>query len=282
MSGLDEAVIARCREAIGRRRELTQRLDASSLLRFAAATGWDGDGRPAPLVHWAFFHEVSADADLGPDGHPRPGDFLPFAQELPRRMFASADIRFERPLVFDAPAEMVLEVVDVRHKQGRGGDLLFVEVARTVAQPGVQSGAPCVRETQTLVYRPALVAAPSPLPTPAPDAFAAPEGGELWRPGPANLFRFSAATFNGHRIHYDRPYAVEVEGYPDLVVHGPFLAARLAALAARRGPLASFEFRAAAPCFVDQPIRLAEVAPGELQAIRCDGVFCVSARATYR
>ncbi len=277
MTGLDEAVIARCREAIGRRRELTQRLDASSLLRFAAATGWDGDNRPPPLAHWAFFHEVAADADLGADGHPRPGGFLPFAPELPRRMFASAVIRFERPLVFDAPAEMALEVADVRHKQGRGGDLLFVDVARTIAQ----SGAPCVRETQTLVYRPAVAATPSPLPAPAPDAFVAPEGGELWRPGPANLFRFSAATFNGHRIHYDRLYAVEVEGYPGLVVHGPFLAARLAALAARRAPLASFEFRAAAPCFVDQPIRLAEVAPGELQAIRCDGVLCVTAKATY-
>ena len=277
MTGLDEAVIARCREAIGRRRDLTQRLDASSLLRFAAATGWDGDNRRPPLAHWAFFHEVAADADLGADGHPRPGGFLPFAPELPRRMFASAVIRFERPLVFDAPAEMALEVADVRHKQGRGGDLLFVDVARTIAQ----SGAPCVRETQTLVYRPAMAATPSPLPAPAPDAFVVPEGGELWRPGLANLFRFSAATFNGHRIHYDRPYAVEVEGYPGLVVHGPFLATRLAALAARRAPLASFEFRAAAPCFVDQPIRLAEVAPGELQAIRCDGVLCVTAEATY-
>ena len=277
MSGIDEAVIARCRGAIGRRRDLTQRLDASSLLRFAVATGWDGDSQPPPLVHWAFFHEVAHDSDLGADGHPRPGGFLPFAPELPRRMFASAVLRFERPLVLDAPAEMALEVTDVRHKQGREGDLLFVEVSRTI----VQSGAPCVRETQTLVYRPALAAAPSPLPAPAPDAFATPEVGELWRPGRVNLFRFSAATFNGHRIHYDRRYAVEVEGYPDLVVHGPFLAARLAALAARPGPLASFEFRAGAPCFVDQPIRLAQVAPGELQAIRCDGVVCVTARATY-
>lgn len=279
MSGSAEIVNAEFRSAIGRRRVLRQRLDTSSVVRFAAAAGAGADIDRAlpPLAHWAFFHDIAPDARLGADGHPRPGDFLPSAPGFPRRMFAAAAIRFAAPLLLDQDAEMAMEIVDVRHRQGRGGELLFVDVDRTIAQ----SGTPRIRETQTLVYRPAGSSSGAALPDMAADAAVTPEGGELWRPGAVNLFRFSAATFNGHRIHYDRRYAVEVEGHPDLVVHGPFLATKLAALAARRGPLAAFEFRAAAPAFVDQPIRLVEPAPGELQAIRCDGITCVFAKASY-
>lgn len=280
MSGADDMPFAAFRSAIGRRRVLRQRLDRSSLVRFATAAGASADigGSPPPLAHWAFFHDVAPDAQLGGDGHAIPGDFLPAAPDFPRRMFASAAMRFVDPLDLDQEAEMTLEIADVRHRRGRGGDLLFVDVDRTI----VQAGAPRVRETQTLVYRPPVPSSGATLPVAAADAEVALVGGELWRPGEVNLFRFSAATFNSHRIHYDRRYAVEVEGHPDLVVHGPFLATRLAALAARRGPLAAFEFRAAAPAFVDQPIRLAELAPGELQAIRCDGVKSVFAKASYQ
>ena len=276
MTILDDIKVAELEAAIGRRRVLRQRLDEASLIRFAAAVGANPLARP-PLAHWAFFHDIAPDGKLGPDGHPKPGDFLPVAPGMPRRMFASTIIRFGGPLLLDEDAEMTLEIADVRHKRGRGGDLLFVDVERLIEQGGRLR----VQETQTLVYRAPASAAPV-LPTVADDAAQAPEGGQLWQPSPTNLFRFSAATFNGHRIHYDRPYATEVEGYPDLIVHGPFLAAKLAALAERRGPLVTFQFRALAPVFVDQPIRLAEVTPGETQAIRCDGTVAVTAKATYQ
>ena len=271
-------MVAGCRSAIGRQRTLSGRLDVSSLLRFAAAVGVQHDeSAQLPVAHWAFFHEVEADAELGADGHSRPGSFLPFAAELPRRMFASTSIRFNHPLQSDEPANVTLTIADVHLKHGRDGDLLFVDVVRRVTQFGVL----CVDETQKIVYRPRSTSAKIALPSVATDAFVKPVVGELWCPNRASLFRFSAATFNGHRIHYDYPYALGVEGYPDLVVHGPFIAAKLSVLAARLGPLAAFAFRALAPCFVDQPIRLVEMKVGELQAIRCDGTVAISAEAIY-
>ena len=106
--------------------------------------------------------------------------------------------------------------------------------------------------------------------------------GEIWEPTSTHLFRFSAVTFNGHRIHYDQPYATGVEGYPALVVHGPFIAAKLAGLAERRGPLAGFSFRAQAPIFLGQPIRLRDDGAGEVSAIRCDGAVSTLAKVSYR
>jgi 3-methylfumaryl-CoA hydratase len=131
-----------------------------------------------------------------------------------------------------------------------------------------------VSEIQTFVYR--EDGAPTLAPLPEPDA----EIGEVWRPDEVNLFRFSAATFNSHRIHYDAPYAAEVEGYPGLVVHGPFTAAKLAAYAGRRGNLASFAFRAQSPLFVRQPVRL-QADDDEVRAIRCDGAVAMSAKVTF-
>lgn len=257
-------------DAIGRPRVVTQRLDRANLARFSAALGHEPDVVPA-LAHWAFFHDVVPHAVLGADGHPATGGFVPRAVGLPRRMFAASVVRFAEPLAFDEEATMTLAVADVRAKRGGSGELLFVEVDRRIEQRGRAR----VAETQTLVYRGAAAVAAPPLP------IVDLASSEAWRPGEVDLFRFSAATFNAHRIHYDRRYAVEEEGYPDLVVHGPFIAARLAALAARRGALASFEFRAAASCFVGQPIRLAEREAGALDAIRCDGITAMTAKASY-
>lgn len=265
--------LAALQAAIGRRKDGRERLDETSLARFALALGAAPDAPPPVMAHWAFFHDMAPDHDLGDDGHPRRGDFLPALPELPRRMYASGRITFAKPLRLGAAAAMTSAISDARRKQGGTGDLVFVDVTRTI----LQDDEPIIVERQTLVFMP-----PASADTALPVAAGPLTGTESWTPRSVNLFRFSAATFNNHRIHYDRDYASAVERYPALVVHGPFVAARLAELAVRRGALASFEFRASAPNFVDQPIRLDEVAPGELVAIRCDGVISMQAKVTYR
>ena len=263
------------RAHVGRREVRRQRLDVESLRRFAAAQGADLDVErdPPPLAHWAWFLEAVGPDGLGADGHPRRGGLLPPVR-LPRRMFASAAMTFDSPLSLDTPAELTLTVADVRHRSGKTGDLVFVEVDRSLTQDGV----PRLSERQTIVYRglgePVAPVEPTDLP-PHRNA-------EVWDPGPVDLFRFSAVTFNSHRIHYDLPYAMGEEGYPGLVVHGPFTAARLFALArARMGrPLTAFSFRAVAPLFAGQPVYLAPGAEGgDVQALRCDGAVAMTARA---
>lgn len=259
--------------AIGRTLVRSQVLETESLRRFAVASGADPDVARIlpPLSHWAWFLETPPDDGIGPDGHPKRGAFLP-AITLPRRMFAASAIRFEAPLLLGAEAALESRIADVRHRQGAGGDLVFVDVDRRLSQDGVDR----VSERQTLVYREAADAGA--MPVPAADA----ADSEVWRPDEVSLFRFSAATFNGHRIHYDRPYAMEVEGYPALVVQGPFTVARLAALAARDGALASLEFRLLAPLYVGQPVRLLRGETDEYSALRCDGVVAASLKVSRR
>ena len=279
MSAIPDADVAEWRSAVGRTVTRREQLSTEALRRFALAIDADPEvERTQPvLAHWACFLDAAPDAALGEDGHPRRGGFLPHIA-LPRRMFAGADIALHAPLQLEAPAEMTLRIAEVAHKRGRSGDLVFVEVERTLAQ----AGAVKVQERQSLVYR-TPDAIPTRLPVPAPERVdGEPIEGELWAPTAANLFRFSAATFNGHRIHYDQPYATRVEGYPALVVHGPFAAARLAQFAGRKRPLARFAFRASAPLFAGQPVRLRHGGEGEVQAVRCDGVVSVSARITCR
>lgn len=273
MQPIDEATIATWRGAVGRRMAQRQWLCAGDLDRFALAVGMEPDDARIPLSHWAYFLPMPQDRQIGEDGHPRRGDFLP-AITLPRRMFAAADMTFEAPLMLDDEAVLESEVADLRHKQGRSGDLVFVEVARTLTQAGVVR----VRERQTYVYRDQG----APVPMPMPVAAASLPAGERWQPDEVNLFRFSAVTFNGHRIHYDHPYATGIEGYPALVIHGPLTAAKLAQLAARDGELASFSFRAEAPLFLGQPVVLERVGEGVVRAVRCDGAVAMTAQARYR
>ena len=264
------------RQSIGRRAERRAILDSESLYRFQMAIGGERKSQSPVLSHWAFFHDVVPDEELGTDGHPRRGGFLPALPELPRRMFAAGRILFEQPLVMDELAELTLTISDVRQKIGSAGDLVFIDVARNIVQRNISR----VTEHQTIVFMPEPRNA-SILPIASGEVTALP-GAEIWTPRSVNLFRFSAATFNVHRIHYDCDYALGVECYPALVVQGPFIASRLAELAGQSGTLASFEFRATAPAFVDQPIRLVERERGVLCAIRCDEVVSMNAKATYQ
>ncbi|MGU7784370.1 acyl-CoA dehydrogenase [Burkholderia sp. PU8-34] len=210
-----------------------------------------GDALP-PLWHWLYFWSVARQSELGADGHPRTGGFLPDLG-LPRRMAAGGRLRFAAPLAIGAPATRMSRILSVERKAGRSGRLAFVTVQHCVESDGVL----CIEEEQDIVYRePAEPGAPLPQPVPAPD-------GAQWvreiEPSETLLYRYSALTFNGHRIHYDRRYAQEVEAYPDLVVHGPLIATLLLDLVARSLPGAvvrDYTYKAVRPTFLGHPFTL--------------------------
>jgi len=198
-----------------------------------------------PLWHWLYFLPLSPLSETGPDGHPQRGGFLP-PVPLPRRMFAGGRFEFHHPLRIDESMTRTSRITDVTGKQGRSGTLVFVTVRHEIANAqGV-----ALSEEHDIVYRESERAdAPAPKPTPAP-------GGETFKreiaPNPVLLFRYSALTFNSHRIHYDRPYVTGVEGYPGLIVHGPLIATLLVDLLRRNLPqagVARFSFRAVRPIF---------------------------------
>jgi 3-methylfumaryl-CoA hydratase len=267
--------IAHWRTWIGKSESRAELLDRNALIRFAAAIGepMNVDQVKPSLAHWAFFLPVVAADQIGPDGHPRRGGFLP-PVSLPRRMFAASDMTFGAPLLIDREATRVSTIRDLVHKSGRSGELVLLTVEHSIVQAGVER----VRETQTIVYRDAGAPTPAIVPT----AFETTPEDQCWHPGPVDLFRFSAVTFNSHRIHYDLPYARDEEGYPGLVIHGPFTAARLFGHA-RHGGLtpARFAFRAVAPLFCGQGVTLRQDEPGRIRAIRCDGTDAMLAEATY-
>lgn len=273
MSSCSEADIAYWRTWIGREEKRVEVLDTEAARRFAAAIGEDLQVEAAApsLMHWAFFLPVTAGGGIGPDGHPKRGGFAP-PISLARRMFAAAEIQFLRPLALQREAHFTARIADVKHRAGKSGDLVLVEVDRRI----VQAGAECVRERQTIVYREA--GAPEAAIEARAYSLSAEE--ESWQPGTVDLFRFSAATFNSHRIHYDLIYAQQEENYPGLVVQGPFIAAKLFGYARRRAGrgLTRFSFRAQAPVYCGAPLRLT---PGEgaqsVAALRADGVMAMSA-----
>ncbi|NVP55408.1 FAS1-like dehydratase domain-containing protein [Mycoplana rhizolycopersici] len=250
------------RDAIGRTDSRRAVIAADRVAALAAALDLDGvPGGGAvlpPAWHWMFFNPVARRRELGPDGHPRRGTFLPDLG-LPRRMWAGGRLTYHAPLPVGAEARRESEILDVVSKTGRSGRLGFVTVRHRIS-----SGATlCIEEEQDLVFREGAVpGAPGAAPVSAPgDA----RWSEPFTPDPVLLFRYSALTENGHRIHYDQSYARAVEGYRDLVVHGPLIATLLLGLAARCRPgalLRSFSFRATAPLFVDRPFHL-EAAPSE-------------------
>ncbi|BCH29797.1 acyl-CoA dehydrogenase [Mesorhizobium sp. L-8-10] len=280
MSSIEPNDVAAWRDAIGRVRTETQYLDAATLQRFLLVLG-ESSGRELEAVpemaHWAYFLPMTSNSEIGPDGHAQRGNFMP-PITLRRRMFAGGTTRFIRSLLVSREATCSTRIADVTHKAGRSGDLVFVELERTLTQ----AGETCVIETQTIVFSNPVATVSRVEPT-DPAALEYP----VWTPGPVDLFRFSAVTFNAHRIHYDEPYACREEGYPGLVVHGPLTASMLCRLAARAlgdGRMTSFSFRAAAPLFAGQPVRLRTVVEGgtvEATARRQDGVIAVTGSATF-
>jgi len=209
-------------------------------------------GTPLPaLWHWLYFLPLHRQSEIGPDGHPRRGDFLP-PVPLPRRMWAGSQFEFRAPLRVGDAITRISTIDDVTAKHGRSGSLVFVRVRHEVRREGLAE--PALVEFHDIVYREAPKAGDA-----APPSSAAPLGAtweRQWIPDDVLLFRYSALTFNGHRIHYDRRYATEVEGYPGLVVHGPLIATLLLDLVRRERPEARierFEFRAKRPIFDVHP-----------------------------
>jgi len=239
---------------IGRTETRTDRLAATPVQALAATLDRDdpapqpGDPIP-PCWHWLYFLPLHRQSELGADGHARRGGFLP-PVPLPRRMWAGSRIEFRRPLSIGSAVTRTSRIADVSLKEGKTGPLVFVRVRHEI---GDDAGLAIVDE-HDIVYR------DNPKPgDPVPASQAAPAGADWERrivPDDVLLFRYSALTFNGHRIHYDRRYATEVEGYPGLVVHGPLLATLLLDLLRRHLPdetVARFAFRAMKPTFDTAP-----------------------------
>ena len=202
-------------------------------------------GSPVPNGwHWIFFLEAKPASELGSDGHPKRGGFLP-PMPLPRRMWAGGRLEFIQPLKIGDPITRESEILSVEPKSGRSGTLVFVTVRHTIKAAGTIA----IIEEQDIVYREAAQKGePLPPGKPAP-------GNAAWSrrvmPDSTLLFRYSALTFNGHRIHYDKDYATNEEHYPGLVVHGPMQATLLLDLCRQnaRRTLKQFEYRAQHPLF---------------------------------
>ena len=240
---------------IGNTESHTDIVTASLVERYKAVIGQVApkDGVPYGL-HWCTCLPTANMDALGEDGHPKTGNFLP-PSPLPRRMWAARDVIFLRPISVGSKIDRHSTIANVTEKSGRSGKLLFVEVEHLTQANGVDA----VQEKQTIVYR-----EPSSQKGVLPQAIDVDlsdwENVETLTPNTALLFRFSALTFNTHRIHYDEAYAREVEGYPALVVHGPLMASLLLRFATQLSDgqsLKKFSFRGRSPAFCGQDIHLA-------------------------
>lgn len=243
------------------RQEIREDVISLTTARAMAATlDWQnepnmGDELPAPW-HWLYFLAAERQSRIGRDGHPMRGGFLP-PVSLPRRMWASGNVMFEASLRIGDAVKKISTVQSVTHKTGGSGNLVFVVVGHDV----YASDRLAIREEQNIVYR----EDPDPS-TPAPRPISPPASAQFSReifPDPVLLFRFSALTFNSHRIHYDRDYAISEEGYAGLVVHGPLSATLLldlvrseARAAGVAGDIQSYDYRALRPLIAGYPFQV--------------------------
>ena len=239
----------------------------------------EGDPLPPPW-HWQYFLTMEPLADAGPDGHPKRGEFLP-PVPLPRRMWAGSRMEFFRPLRIGDTIRRESRIAAVNVKEGRSGTLVFVTVRHEITC----ADAPLLTDEHDIVYRDFDKGGVSSSPKMAPHD-------HRWLreivPTPVLLFRYSALTFNSHRIHYDYPYVTGVEGYPGLIVHGPLLATLLLDLLSREMPSARvtrFQFRAVSPLFDNAPFAVCGRPDGDgreiaLWAKGADGRLAMDATAT--
>lgn len=271
---------------IGRTETASEMITTTSVHRMSRTLDRDdpmpapGDSLP-PCWHWMYFAPAVPPAELGADGHPSKGGFLP-PIPYPRRMWAGSRIRFLKPLRVGETATRQSEIADVTFKEGRTGKLGFVTVKHTY------SGAdgPAITEEQDIVYRePPAGANTAPPPQDVPGA---PTFEREIDADPVMLFRYSALTFNGHRIHYDHPYVTQVEGYPGLIVHGPLIATLLVDLVRRTVPaadVATFSFRGLRPTFDTSRFKVQGFRDGDactVWSLDNDGHLAMSARVGLR
>lgn len=287
-ASLDAEAVARLQQWQGRSETLADQVTSAPVRALAATLDRD---EPEPVAgvrlpelwHWLYFLPHHRQSEIGPDGHARRGGFLP-PVPLPRRMWAGGRLSWEadNPLVVGDAIERTSTIASVSHKKGRSGELVFVLVRHEIRN----ARGLALTEEHDIVYRAAPApgeAAPTPTPTPKDAAFSR----EI-RPDDVLLFRYSALTFNGHRIHYDRRYVTEVEGYPGLIVHGPLIATLLVDLLRREKPqarLSKFEFRAVRPIFDIASFRVhgrpeADGKTFRLWAEDADGWLAMQASAT--
>ncbi len=275
------------RDWIGRTEQRTDDITAMPVAALSATLDRD-DAEPVPgsdlphLWHWMYFAPLAQQREIGPDGHPERGGFLP-PVPLPRRMWAGSRLNFHHPLQVGDEVTRSARIADVSIKSGRSGTLVFVTVRHEIHN----ARGLAISEEQDIVYRDAPTpgaAAPAPQAAPTGEAFS-----RLITPDPVLLFRYSALTFNGHRIHYDRPYAANVEGYPGLVVHGPLIATLLMDLLRRQMPgarVARFSFKAMRPAFDIHAFRVCGLpdshgqGQGQVQLWTRDHEGCVTMQAT--
>jgi 3-methylfumaryl-CoA hydratase len=237
------------------------------------------------LWHWLYFLPKHRQSEIGPDGHAKRGGFLP-PVPLPRRMWAGSQFEFRAPIRVGDAITRTSTIDDVTSKEGRTGKLVFVKVRHEVRCNDARE--PALVEFHDIVYREAQK--PEDVPPPPQHA---PENA-VWQreivPDDVLLFRYSALTFNGHRIHYDRRYVTEVEGYPGLIVHGPLIATLLLDLLRREQPnadVATFQFRAVRPIFDVNPFRVCGVPRADGKTVRLwaadhEGWLAMDATATLR
>ena len=247
---------------IGREQRATDRLDEGLARRWLATFDLGQNQAVLPQgIHFALCTPDAPTTALGEDGHPARDtsaqSFLP-PFPMPRRMWASSAIRFIAPIARGAVIERISRVASINEKEGGSGKLAFVDVEHETHANGTLS----VRETQTLVYREAAALDASLSPPELGEGDFDPSEWDAHRaamPDPRLLFRYSALTFNTHRIHYDAPYAKEVERYRGLVVHGPLTASLLLQLAAQElgeNRLRHFEFRGVSPAIAGEALHL--------------------------
>ncbi|MEM9470907.1 MAG: MaoC family dehydratase N-terminal domain-containing protein [Pseudomonadota bacterium] len=231
---------------VGRSRSTRDTIDQGQLEKIAATFDCPMPGEAAALPpgwHWAYFPDITPLSGIGRDGHQALGEFLP-PITLPRRMWASGDLKIAQPLRIDETVDKTSTILSVEEKQGRTGHLVFVRVGHEFA--GDRGGS--MREEHQIVYReaPAPGAVPPEPMLPRDDA----DTSVTLIASPVQLFRYSAITFNSHRIHYDVDFCRDEEGYDGLIIHGPLTATLLMDLACKQAPgrqLAGFTFRALSP-----------------------------------